>query len=167
MKNKIELPAKKEESTPALNMKNLPSREINKDQFDKILELRDHLLEGLKRLKGTSDFWAGGYELPDYKPFKDTTIIGRVQRRLKAQIQTGNQNIIINKTEDVTISQIILIDLLIPYNSEMQSAEDWYETFQVNADWFKDKKETCKALGILYICDYNLARIFDKVHAII
>lgn len=167
MKNKIDLTRKKEESTNVPNIRNLPNREINQDQFDKILELRDHLLEGLKRLKATSDFWAGGFELPDYKPFKDTTIIGRVQRRLKAQIQTGNQNIIINKTEDVLISQIILIDLLIPNNSEMQSAEDWYETFQGNADWYKDKKETCKALGILYICDYNLARIFDKVHAII
>lgn len=125
-------------------------------------EVVPRLIEELNNLPNVM-FWA---VKNDYKfePFKSSHIMGikPIKRNIKKTYGKSSYTPLEVVNEEI-ISQLIIIDYIPMAGDGIKVKEANYHTYMLNNQDFIIKKQRCAMLGIIYIGDYRLARIYEKI----
>ena len=130
-----------------------------------IHEVVPRLVEELNKLTNVM-FWPINDDYT-YEPFKGSHIMGLKPVKKNVKYAFGENTFtpmdVINQE---IISQVILIDYIPIDGDTLKDKEAKYNTLVINNEDYLIKKQRCAMMGIIYIGDYRLARIYEKIKEI-
>ena len=121
------------------------------------------LVDELNKLNNVM-FWPINETDYQYEPFKSSHIMGLKPIKKNVKHQFGENTFtpmdVINQE---VISQVILIDYIPIDGESIKEKEANYSALVLNNENYLLKKQRCAMMGIIYIGDYRLARIYEKI----
>jgi hypothetical protein len=111
-------------------------------------------------------FWPINHDYA-YEPFKSSHILGikPIKKNVKYYFAQHTFTPMETINEEI-ISQVVLVDYIPIEGESLKEKEIAYNSFVINNERYLLKKKRCEMMGIIYIGDYRLARIYEKIKAI-
>lgn len=123
------------------------------------------LLNELNKLPNVM-FWPITQDF-QYEPFKSSHIMGFKPVKKNVKHAFGENTFTpMDVVNQEIISQVILLDYIPIEGDTIKDKEAKYNTFVLNDEAYLVKKQRCALMGIVYVGDYRLARIYEKIKEI-
>lgn len=128
-------------------------------------EAKPRLIEEFNKLPNAI-FWEIDEKF-NIDPFKGSMVAGIKPIRKSIQYNfSANHFMPFSTTKDEILSQMVIVDVLNMEGDTLKEKENAYLRYCINDRDYLLKKSRCEALGILYIADFRLARIYEKIHSL-
>jgi hypothetical protein len=136
-----------------------------KDLPSEIEEVIPKLVKELNKLRNVM-FWPINTDYT-FEPFKSSHIMGIKPTKKNVKHAFGENTFTpLDVINQEIISQVVLIDYIPVEGNSLKEKEINYHNLILNNEHYLLKKQRCPMMGIIYIGDYRLARIYEKIKEI-